>query len=399
MSRSRILRSLAAAGLIAAAGAYPAADAGAQSLLSAGGLGAPVDAMDARARALGGVGTGLFGFGLSLENPADIGAVPAPTVLVTLQPEWTQTTIAGIDQSTSSVRFPQINAAFPIGERWALGAGYVGVLDQRWSATVADTLVLSGEPVAVEDRFVSDGGVAAFRAGAAYRIPAGLSVGVRVDGYTGSLTRSLTREFDPESGLRPAAEQQGWSYSGIGVGAGASWTFEDRAKVAGSFAVGGTLRAEAIDTLPGVEERDYTVPATASLGGSARIAPATVVSASARWTGWSNQDELFAGTGGARDYLRVGGGVEWEGPARGGANFPVRLGLRYAQLPFGWTPAGEGDLDFPNERAITGGIGARIAEGAIRTDLSMEAGSRGGETAGFEESFWRVNLSLTVLGR
>jgi hypothetical protein len=76
----------------------------------------------------------------------------------------------------------------------------------------------------------------------------------------------------------------------------------------------------------------------------------------------------------------------------------VRLGARYATLPFGWGPVG-GDTSFPTERALTGGLGVVLAAGAARGDLSFEAGRRGDAGAGLAESYTRFVLSITALGR
>ena len=51
---------------------------------------------------------------------------------------------------------------------------------------------------------------------------------------------------------------------------------------------------------------------------------------------------------------------------------------------------------------VTGGgsgIGLVLGGGATLTDVALERGWRGGDGAGLEESFWRVILSVTVLGR
>jgi hypothetical protein len=40
-----------------------------------------------------------------------------------------------------------------------------------------------------------------------------------------------------------------------------------------------------------------------------------------------------------------------------------------------------------------------LGGGAASVDLSGERGWRGGDSAGIDESFWRVSLSLSLLGR
>ncbi len=90
--------------------------------------------------------------------------------------------------------------------------------------------------------------------------------------------------------------------------------------------------------------------------------------------------------------MDVGGGVELEGLRLVGRPLPVRFGARLTQLPFAWA----GD-DFADERALTAGAGIRFAGGAALLDLAGERGTRAGGT--LDESFWRVSLSLQLLGR
>jgi hypothetical protein len=48
--------------------------------------------------------------------------------------------------------------------------------------------------------------------------------------------------------------------------------------------------------------------------------------------------------------------------------------------------------------AYTGGTGLTLGGGAMSADLGVERGSRSGET-GVDESFWRVLVSVSVLGQ
>ena len=67
-----------------------------------------------------------------------------------------------------------------------------------------------------------------------------------------------------------------------------------------------------------------------------------------------------------------------------------------ARLPFRWDGA---DSAFPDERALTAGIGARLGRGAAMLDAAVERGTRGGDAAGFEEPFWRGSVSVTLFAR
>jgi hypothetical protein len=390
MTRARILGAAAAAVAlsVAFAGAAPA-----QSLLSARGLGLPLEPVDARARALGGLPLGLPDPQMSLINPTSAVGLPAAGLAVTFQGDEV-TGVAGdqADDFTTS-RFPVIQVAFPFGERWVGTLGYGAVLDQNWSATRNDSIDIAGSRLEIVDRFRSNGGVARLRAGAGYRVLPRLDVGAALDVYTGALRDSVFRLFSATSGLGSSLTGTSYEWQGLGFSAGARWrgdAFSASAAVSG----GATLTAEAQDS--GVVSKDYTLPVQVDVGASARIAQQALVAVSARWAGWSSVDEeLATGSGGARDVTQVAGGVEYEGFRFIGRPVPVRLGGRMTQLPFRWDEGSE----FVDERAVTGGLGIVFAGGAATLDLSAERGWRGGDAAVLDESFWRVSLSMALLGR
>ena len=76
---------------------------------------------------------------------------------------------------------------------------------------------------------------------------------------------------------------------------------------------------------------------------------------------------------------------------------PLRVGGRYQGLPF--RAEGATDAPWSAEKAFTLGSGVVLGGGAARTDFSLERGSRGGVSDGLEESFWRFNFSVSVLGQ
>ena len=145
----------------------------------------------------------------------------------------------------------------------------------------------------------------------------------------------------------------------------------------------------------GRERKDYTQPLGVDAGASAQVGNAAIVVASARWAGWSSANDELSASGGARDAMAVSGGVEYLGVSFFRKPLPLRLGARYGQLPFRWSTTSE----FPNERAVTGGLGLSFGGGAALFDASAERGWRGGAAAGVDEPYWRFSFSLRVLGR
>ncbi len=365
----------------------------AQSLLARQGLGYSVEPLDARARALGGVGMGLSGINLSLVNPAAVAGTPAAAFLVGFQFDRTDAEAGSGATEGRIPRFPVIHAALPLGERWVFSVGYGGFLDQSWAAQVEDTLPgLRGEPTLVRDRFASRGGVARLRVGGARSFGERFAVGVAADIFTGVVQDSSVREFpDTATGLflAPALSFSERSYGGVGFAAGARWTPSEALNVAASVSGGGRLRAEGPEG-----ERSYTLPFSGAVGASGRVARRTLVAASGTWTGWAGTADDLAEPGGVRNVWALSTGLEQELEGRLERAYPLRLGVRYSLLPFA-SPGGA----FPAERALTGGFGARLGGGAARVDFGAERGWRDAGGSAFQEDFWRFSASMTVLGR
>lgn len=384
-----IARALGAAAAAAVLSVLAAGQAPAQSLLSASGLGTPLEPVDARARGLGGVTVGLPESHMSLVNPAAAVGLPAAGLTVTFQSDQVSSVAGDQSDDFSTARFPVIQTAFPLGERVVASLGYASVLDQNWAVERRDSILITGEQVAILDRFRSSGGVARLRGGVGYRLLPRLDVGAALDVYTGALRDTVYRVFP--GGIAPSVTGTTYEWQGVGFSAGARWR-GNALSVSAAVTAGGTLTAAAQDS--GVAGRDYSLPMQVDAGASARIAQQALVAVSARWQGWGTLEEDLA-NGGARDATQVTGGVEYEGLRFIGRPVPVRLGGRWSQLPFRYGDA----ADFVDERAATAGIGMIFAGGAASLDLSGERGWRGGDTAGIDESFWRVSLSMSLLGR
>ncbi|HEX8395152.1 MAG TPA: hypothetical protein VF665_22585 [Longimicrobium sp.] len=383
---------LGGAALLAAA--LSAAPAGAQSLLSSAGLGYLLDPIDARSRGMGYVALGLPEPSLSLVNVADAAGLPAAGLTITLQTDVLQGKPAGgsdgLDFNTT--RFPAIEAAFPAGPRAVVTVGYGAVLDQNWSAVREDSVMISGKNRFAQDRFLSRGAVSRFRAGLAYHVRPRLDVGVGVDVYTGAVNDSVSRVFPNEIGvLFPSATGTQYEWQGLGFTAGARYR-APAFTVSAAVTAAGDLTAAPKDSVG--TERSYALPLTVDGGASAQISQATRLAASVRWSGWSAAGENFVTADQARDVMQAGGGIEYSGLRFLNRPLPVRLGARWAQLPFRY-----GTGEFADERALTAGLGVVIGGGQATLNLSGERGMRGGDAAGIDESFWRVAFSLSLLGR
>lgn len=400
MSRSDCRSLMRVLGAAAALVALHAAPLHAQSLFASSGLGLPIEPVSSRAAALGGIPLGLPRE-ISWADPASAVGLPASGLTVAFRTDAYRADYQGRSFSGQTARFPLILAAFPFRQRWAITAGFGSYLDQNWAVQSQDTILLGGDRVPVLDQLTSQGGVSRLRLAIARAIVPHVAISLGADVFTGGIQRTNGRSYSfildsfARDSLVVAAGccTDSWTYTGVGGLASIDWTPSEALTVAASVSGGGTLHAEARDSL--AADRNYKSPTQLSLGATGRVSPNTIVAASARWAGWSRLNSALAEVGGTRNAWSATGGVEWQGLQGAGRTVPLRLGFRYQQLPFRWSSAAE----FPTERAITGGAGLVLAGGAVSTDLAVERGRRGGSEAALGETYWRLGLSVRIFGQ
>lgn len=389
MTRAWIL--LVAILLAAAPGAW------AQSTFASGGLGMPVNPLDARARALGAVGTGLPGWNLNLTNPADIAGFPFRGVTAGLQTQAGTAELNGVRDDLGGARFPLLRIVYPFRRGLVASIGYGAFIDQSWAAFSNRTVRVGDADVGVRDGLESDGALSRVQVGLGYSVTNTLALGLAGGIYTGRLDRTLTREFI--SGLPldldPVSSRVRWHQRAPFASAGMRWDPSAAFRLAGAVTWAGTLSGEA-DELEGepLLPNDFEVdlPLQAVVGASALLAPGLSGVVGARWDGWSSAADSFQG---ARDVWSFGGGVEWESPLASSRTIPLRVGYHHAQLPF---PIGGQNL---TERFTAFGLTVPFADTNVGpralVDAAIERGSRDGGGS-LEESFWRFNMSLSLFG-
>lgn len=387
-----------------AAAASLAAPVHAQSLFATRGLGVPLPAVDARARALGGIGVGLIGLNTSLVNPAEIAGVSRRGVSAALQPSFGSVDVADTQGDASASRFPMIRILYPFSSRFVFSLGYGGVLEQSWAIATDGTEPIGDDVVETRDIVRSTGGVAQLTASLSYSFSPSLAVGLAGGMYTGSLLRQITRNF-PSTSLPLGSYQTRlrWEYSGPAAVLGVVWDPDAAVRLGASFTVADKLDIEAKEGV--AQDETVKLPLRATAGASAFLAPDLIVAAGGEWAGRSGGDQpLFAdGTTFRRNTWRYGGGIEYTGVGTINRAYPIRLGGSYAELPFfeqGESPGNEWSAAF--------GIGFRLASDqtgpTALADIGVERGGRSGlESAtlpgGLSESFWRLTFSLSLFGR
>ncbi len=395
-------RSLALVALLFTALPWPGR---AQSLFGTAGLGLPVAPLDGRARALGGIGTGLLGENSSLVNPADVAGVQLRSISAVFQPTSQRISLDGESQRRGATRFPLIRVMYPFGTRIVGSVGYGTFLDQSWAIERDGTEMLGDTEIAVHDIVRSTGGLSQLRLGIAYSASESLALGVGGGLYTGEVQRHLTRTFADSTAAALSLQNYDavdrWRYSGPIAEAGLRWDPVPVVRVAGSLAWSGELRGRAEDA--GLDNFRVSMPLRASVGLSALLSSQLEAAIGANWANWSvaAEDSLAwqpDALSGARDVWEVGGGFEWQGVESATRTYPIRLGAHYARLPF--TVSGE----TATEWSASLGLGVRLAPSPVGpaglVNAAIERGHRAtADSAGLSEQFWRLTLSLTLFGR
>jgi hypothetical protein len=396
----RPLRTLVFA-VLAAAAASPAA---AQSLFATRGLGLPVAPLDARARALGGIGVGLIGFDMSFANPAEVAGLGRRGVVASLQPGTASPTIDGQTGDISASRFPLIRLAYPLGQAFVASLGYSSALEQSWSITSSGTESIGNDTVETRDVISASGGVARVGVGLAWRITEVLSVGLTGGLYTGNLDRRVLRTFnDSTLGLQSFDTRLQWDYSGTWATAGARLDVPGVARAGASLSISSDLEINGVDE--GARDDRADMPMIFTAGASGVLSSTITAAAGAEWSGGAPGRVLGAedAVSFRRDTWRMGGGLEYTGWRGATRTWPIRLGFNWAQLPFydeGETPASEWAAGLGFGLNVIGDAASPLAT----FDMAVERGSRSGlESAdlpgGLSESFWRWTFSLSLFGR
>jgi len=367
-----------------------------QSLLGLGGLGVPLDALDARSWALGGVSLGLIGPSLRPSDPAAAADLRTPGVALTFLPSTVDVESSIAESTASGNRFPLIGIGYPIPGVGSASVSFGSVFDQRWDVEVERQIDTGAGSARVTDRFLSDGGVSALRVGLARRVSRSLAVGVSVGRHLGVVDRAFTRRFDSLSttGAVPDFTQSGsWEFSGTTVDLGAHFDFAELVRLAASLTWSGTLSAEREQGADG-DGADFDLPVHLRLGGTAILSPSLSLVLGVTYADWS---DLSGGPGEETEGQTVvdfGSGLEWRALRLLGRTTRLRIGYGSSDHPFTF----QGDP--VDESTWTTGLGIELIQlqdqPLARLDLSLERGDRSSAT--LEESFWRGGISLRIAG-
>lgn len=350
------------------------------------GLGLPGRASSARV--LGGGGAlGLFD-GESSLNPASLSTLSLTTAVFTMGNNSRKSVNPAGSASGRDTRFPQVLVGGPIPRtHFVVGVSYSMFTDRDFQLVTFGTASPRGIPVAVTDTLTSRGGIADLRVAAGYAFSPKLSVGGGIHFLTGS-NRMATRRVWADPDYTSLEEKAELSYQAIGFSAGFLLHPTSKLAIAGSVRRDGRMTIQRDSTPSG----ELSMPMQLAGGVRLQLSRRMVIAGQAIMRDWSQADSglVAAGAIGARDTREFSGGVELYSNSRRPANKPLRLGVRYAELPFLISSVGT-----PSEFGVSIGSGVRFARDLGGIDLALERVRRK-QGANYTETGWQFTLGISV---
>lgn len=352
------------------------------------GLGFPNSPYSAHARGLGG-SSSLFDAESGM-NPAVLGTLRTLTAGITTLPEWRTVESPAGAGSVRGMRFPMIAAAGPIpNSRFGIGISASSYTTRDFSQAFVDTVTPRGAPEVVHDTLTGRGGISDLRLALSWRATPDLDLGGSLHALTGTDRASLVRHFTDTTTYATASEKTELSYAGFGVDLGAVGRIGPKLDFAAVVRSDGNVSIQR-DSLPA----KYPVDLPYTFGAALRYRPTSALTVTGQgiyrtWSG-ANSDLLLQGGTGSRNVWDLSAGAELlRDPARP-YDLPIRVGVRYTDLPFPFTAG-----DKPSEWALSVGTGKLFAKGLGGFDAALERVWRS-EAGGFSERAWLLTIGVTV---
>lgn len=316
-------------------------------------------------------------------NPAAVAGFGAITVQIMAETNFRSYTVDTVRvDGLSSTRFPLAQLGGRITTSpLSFAVSFSQYTDRSYDLTASDSVQLRGQSVAFEERTTSRGGIADLRGALGYRLGSRLWLGAGVHLLTGSAKLTFSRLF-ADTAYRPYQIETEESISGFGVSAGAIFIPSER------FALGLAVRSDtrAKVEVDSVEAANIDLPLTVTGGMRFSVTRPLRWGATVAWRSWGTADDDLAAR--AFHTWEVGTGLEYGGAETGTSRFPIRVGFRYATLPFSATD------EQPHEITAALGIGLAFAGGRGLIDVALERAMRSG--AGAEESAWQLSWTIGV---
>ncbi|HEX5387533.1 MAG TPA: hypothetical protein VFW66_12570 [Gemmatimonadales bacterium] len=350
------------------------------------GLGFP--GREQSARALGSAGAFALFDGESSLDPASLGYLTNLTAAFTVMADYRSSDSPAGAASIRNTRFPQFLVGGPIKNTplWA-ALSYSNYTTRDFSLVQPSTITLRGLPVNVVDTLESRGGLNDIRVAVAYRPGARWVIGLAGHAITGTNRLQFTRDFS-DTLYATVAQRSELSFRGVGISIGVL------GQLARTLAITAMARTDGHVTL----ERDSTdvapidLPLTVGGGLLWRPTAKLSVASQVRASNWSTSSADLVGLGGvgANNTLEASAGFEYTPNPRRPGRLPLRLGVRYAKLPFPLVAGAK-----PKEYGVAIGSGFSFAADRGALALAIERAWRSGDP-GYSEHAWLITTGVTI---
>lgn len=381
-----LLRTLALAGLVGIAALEPATLVAQSSMFGVRGLGLPGRPLTPRSRATGG-SFGLFDPESEL-NPAAIATQTAVTAGFVLAPSRRHWETPAGTASLRETRFPLIYVGGPIpGSRIGFGISIASYADRDFRLASIDTVNIRGQDIGVTDTLSSLGGMSEIRLATGFQVGKATGIGGGFHFVTGSSRMDARRHF-ADTSFAPLRQTAELAYHGVGFSLGITHQLTPAVRLAAM------VRSDTKAKVDLDSSRAYTVDLPFTFAGAAQIRTSSrlTVALAGTYRTWSgaNSDLQRQGAPGARNTLELSAGGEFLRNVRRPSRLPIRLGVRYAELPF---PVAVGAR--PKEFSISAGSGTRFAQERGGVDFTLEQAWRSENSTHKERAFTLI-LGLSI---
>jgi hypothetical protein len=333
---------------------------------------------------------GAFAFfdGESSVSPAALVFLGRLSATFTALGDYRSTSSPAGDASIRNPRFPQFLVGGPIRAfPLTIGLSYSNYTTRDYSLAFPATVILRGQSVAVTDTIESRGGINDFRLAAAYRLGQRWAVGAGAHIITGSNRVEARRTF-ADTNYVASRQRAELSFAGFGLSLGVIGQFGD------VLTLSAMVRSDDRVSLDrdSVEVARVDLPITVGGAARLRIAPKLHVAGQALYRNWStaNDDIVALGGTGSDNTLEAAGGLEFTPDPRRPSKLPIRIGFRYAELPFPLTPGASA-----SEYGVSLGSGLSFAADRAVVGASVERAWRDQGDA-FSETAWILTAGVTV---
>jgi hypothetical protein len=373
--------------LIALLVGAPVAAAAQSSQFDVRGLGIPGREQSARAMGSGGAFS-LFDPQSSL-SPAALAYLPAMTATFTVLTDYRSSTNPGGTVSLRDAHFPQFAIGGPIPHvPLSVGISYSNYTTRDYSLVFPATVILRDVPVGVNDTIESRGGINDFRLAVTYRLSRKWAVGAAAHIITGSNRLNVSRVFS-DTTYKPSRQRAELSYAGFGMSLGLLGQLTRSLSVSLLARSDGHVSIQE-DSLPNEQRVDLPI----TVGGGLQWRPTAKLQLAgqvlARNWSTANDDIIANGGVGAVNTVEAAGGIEYiPNPRRPGRN-PLRLGFRYAKLPFPLAAGADS-----KEYGVSVGTGHTFSADRAGLDLALERTWRRQDDS-YNERAWLVTVGVTI---